>query len=51
MHKITYDQINETLYTEVLPNGLSVYLLPKAGMPSRALRRRAISFPLRTKFG
>ena len=31
MHKITYDQINETLYTEVLPNGLSVYLLPKAG--------------------
>ena len=31
MHKITYDQINETLYTEVLPNGLTVYLLPKAG--------------------
>lgn len=31
MRKITYDQINETLYTEVLDNGLQVYLLPKAG--------------------
>lgn len=26
-----YEQINETLYSEVLPNGLTVYLLPKAG--------------------
>ena len=31
MRKIDYRQINETLYTEVLPNGLTVYLLPKAG--------------------
>lgn len=31
MHKIDYQQINETLYTEVLSNGLTVYLLPKAG--------------------
>ncbi|WP_368250452.1 M16 family metallopeptidase [Enterococcus sp. 2201sp1_2201st1_B8_2201SCRN_220225] len=31
MRKITYEQINETLYTEVLDNGLTVYLLPKAG--------------------
>lgn len=31
MRKIQYEQINETLYTEVLPNGLTVFLLPKAG--------------------
>ncbi|KAF1302602.1 MULTISPECIES: EF-P 5-aminopentanol modification-associated protein YfmH [Enterococcus] len=30
MNKKSYRQINETLYTEVLPNGLTVYLLPKA---------------------
>ena len=29
MYKTEYDQINETLYHEVLPNGLTVYLLPK----------------------
>lgn len=29
MNKTEYDQINETLYHEVLPNGLTVYLLPK----------------------
>ncbi|WP_369670574.1 EF-P 5-aminopentanol modification-associated protein YfmH [Enterococcus lactis] len=29
MNKTEYEQINETLYHEVLPNGLSVYLLPK----------------------
>ncbi|EOI6032984.1 M16 family metallopeptidase [Enterococcus hirae] len=29
MDKTEYDQINETLYHEVLPNGLTVYLLPK----------------------
>lgn len=29
MNKTEYDQINETLYYEVLPNGLTVYLLPK----------------------
>ena len=29
MHKAEYSQINETLYHEVLPNGLTVYLLPK----------------------
>ena len=28
MNKTEYDQINETLYHEVLPNGLTVYLLP-----------------------
>ncbi|MEG1502779.1 EF-P 5-aminopentanol modification-associated protein YfmH [Enterococcus sp. 22-H-5-01] len=31
MDKLVYQQINETLYTEVLPNGLTVYLLPKDG--------------------
>ena len=30
MNKKVYQQINETLYEEVLPNGLKVYLLPKA---------------------
>lgn len=30
MDKRVYEQINETLYKEVLPNGLTVYLLPKA---------------------
>ncbi|EOB2765220.1 M16 family metallopeptidase [Enterococcus hirae] len=29
MNKTEYDQINETLYHKVLPNGLTVYLLPK----------------------
>ncbi|HAP9379656.1 TPA: insulinase family protein [Enterococcus faecium] len=29
MNKTEYKQINETLYHEVLPNGLTVYLLPK----------------------
>lgn len=29
MDKKVYDKINETLYKEVLPNGLTVYLLPK----------------------
>ncbi|WP_165005200.1 MULTISPECIES: pitrilysin family protein [unclassified Enterococcus] len=29
MNKTEYSQINETLYHEVLPNGLTVYLLPK----------------------
>ncbi|WP_423252704.1 EF-P 5-aminopentanol modification-associated protein YfmH [Melissococcus plutonius] len=29
MHKLTYEQINETVYTEVLENGLTVYLIPK----------------------
>ena len=29
MNKTEYDQINETLDHEVLPNGLTVYLLPK----------------------
>lgn len=29
MNKTEYDQINETLYHEVFPNGLTVYLLPK----------------------
>lgn len=31
MDKLAYQKINETLYKEVLPNGLTVYLLPKAG--------------------
>lgn len=29
MNKTEYEQINEALYHEVLPNGLTVYLLPK----------------------
>ncbi|MBT1043385.1 insulinase family protein [Enterococcus faecium] len=29
MNKTEYEQINETLYHEVLPNGLTVFLLPK----------------------
>lgn len=32
MHKQTYDHIDETLYTEVLPNGLTVFLLPRPEM-------------------
>ncbi|MBU9714491.1 EF-P 5-aminopentanol modification-associated protein YfmH [Evansella tamaricis] len=31
MNKVTFDQLQETLYHEVLPNGLQVYLLPKPG--------------------
>ncbi|OAJ74220.1 zinc protease, partial [Brevibacillus sp. SKDU10] len=31
MKTVTFDQLNETLYHEKLPNGLSVYLLPKEG--------------------
>ncbi|EOH72343.1 EF-P 5-aminopentanol modification-associated protein YfmH [Enterococcus malodoratus] len=31
MDKVAYQKINETLYKEILPNGLTVYLLPKAG--------------------
>ncbi len=31
MDKQTYEKINETLYKEILPNGLTVYLLPKEG--------------------
>ncbi|MGO3779309.1 MAG: EF-P 5-aminopentanol modification-associated protein YfmH [Enterococcus viikkiensis] len=31
MDKVVYQKINETLYKEILPNGLTVYLLPKAG--------------------
>ncbi len=31
MDKVAYQKINEILYKEILPNGLTVYLLPKAG--------------------
>lgn len=31
MNKKHYNQINEVLYNEILPNGLTVYLLPKEG--------------------
>lgn len=31
MEKIVFDQLQETLYHEQLPNGLDVYLLPKQG--------------------
>ncbi|MGG5314588.1 EF-P 5-aminopentanol modification-associated protein YfmH [Enterococcus sp. AZ072] len=31
MDKQVYEKINETLYKEILPNGLTVYLLPKEG--------------------
>lgn len=31
MNKRTFDQLQETLYTEQLPNGLDVYVLPKKG--------------------
>lgn len=31
MEKLEYQQINEVLYKEVLPNGLKVFLLPKKG--------------------
>lgn len=31
MKKVEYDQLKETLYTETLPNGLTVTLLPKNG--------------------
>lgn len=32
MHKKVYDHIDETLYKEVLPNGLTVFLLPRPEM-------------------
>ncbi|QDP40243.1 EF-P 5-aminopentanol modification-associated protein YfmH [Radiobacillus deserti] len=32
MHKTTYDQIKETIYSEKLANGLQVFLLPKPEM-------------------
>ncbi|HLR14352.1 MAG TPA: pitrilysin family protein [Bacillota bacterium] len=32
MNKKTYDHIDETLYKEVLPNGLTVFLLPRPEM-------------------
>lgn len=32
MEKLTYNNIDETLYTEKLPNGLTVFLLPKLEM-------------------
>lgn len=32
MHKQTYDQLKETVYTETLDNGLRVFLLPKPEM-------------------
>ncbi|MFA9558022.1 EF-P 5-aminopentanol modification-associated protein YfmH [Evansella sp. AB-rgal1] len=31
MNKVTFDQLQETLYHEELPNGLQVYVLPKPG--------------------
>ncbi|MDQ0253650.1 putative Zn-dependent peptidase [Evansella vedderi] len=31
MDKVTFDQLQETLYHEELPNGLHVYILPKQG--------------------
>ena len=31
MQKIKYDNIGETLYTETLPNGLTIQVLPKRG--------------------
>lgn len=31
MNKVTFDQLQETLYHEELPNGLNVYILPKQG--------------------
>jgi predicted Zn-dependent peptidase len=31
MDKIPYEQLQETIYHELLPNGLNVYLLPKPG--------------------
>ncbi|MBU9722681.1 MULTISPECIES: EF-P 5-aminopentanol modification-associated protein YfmH [Bacillaceae] len=31
MNKVSFDQLQETLYYEELPNGLQVYLLPKPG--------------------
>ena len=31
MNKVTFDQLQETLYHEELPNGLDVYVLPKKG--------------------
>jgi predicted Zn-dependent peptidase len=31
MEQKAYDQIGETLYVDTLPNGLTVYVLPKAG--------------------
>ena len=31
MEKITFDQLREEIYHETLPNGLEVYILPKAG--------------------
>lgn len=32
MHKYTYENVNETIYSKKLDNGLSVYLLPKKEM-------------------
>ncbi len=32
MEQIALDQLQETLYFEKLPNGLSVYLLPKPAL-------------------
>lgn len=32
MEKITYEQVGETIYREVLANGLSVTLIPRAGL-------------------
>src|SRR5690625_7689782 len=29
MHKVTYDDVKETIYSTTLENGLHVYLLPK----------------------
>ncbi|WP_213423250.1 EF-P 5-aminopentanol modification-associated protein YfmH [Bhargavaea massiliensis] len=31
MKKLEYNRVNETLYHETLPNGLQVFILPKAG--------------------
>ena len=31
MHKTYYEQIDETVYTEVLDNGLNVFIIPKKG--------------------
>lgn len=31
MHKKYYSQLDETVYSEILPNGLHVYLIPKDG--------------------
>ena len=31
MNKMEFNQLEETLYHEQLPNGLTVYILPKRG--------------------